>query len=122
MNKFFILEGGYLALSLFIILITIYVTTRPFISKNAFKQGIIGVSSVLSIAIASHYTITTNRMDAVKNAFEKDLPILCESRMQTKVSQFVTIQKSKEWSMEEDNFVSPNYQRAFFSARCIVKD
>ena len=60
-------------------------------------------------------------MAEVRTAFEQDKPILCESRMLRKVAQSVIIQKSKEWSMEGDLFVSPNYSRPFHSARCIVK-
>lgn len=121
MEKFLILEGGYLVLALIILFITLYVTTRPFVSKTAMKKSFIGVISVLIVLIGGHYFMTTNRMSDVKAAFEEDQPILCESRMQTKVAQFVTIQKSKEWSIEGDTFVSPNYTRAFHSARCIAQ-
>jgi hypothetical protein len=121
MENFFILEGGYLVLALVVFVITVFVGTRPFVSKGALKKGLIGVSLVVSILIGAHYAITTSRMSGVKQAFENNKPILCESRMTTKVAQFVTVQKSNEWSMEGDNFVSPNYSREFFSARCIVE-
>jgi hypothetical protein len=121
MEKFFILEGGYLVLSLVVFAITIFVGTRPFVSKGALKKALIGVSVVISFLIGSHYAITTSRMNEVKTAFQNNMPILCESRMTTKVAQFVTIQKSNEWTLEGENFSSPNYSREFFSARCIVK-
>lgn len=121
MQKFFILEGVYLVLALFVLLITLFVTTRPFMPKGALKKGLLGVASILILFIGGHYTITTDRMDEVKSAFEKDQPIICESRMQRKVAQSVIIQKSNEWSMDGDSFVSPNYDRPFHSARCIVK-
>jgi len=120
-KNFFYLEGAYLILGGIILLITVYVATRPFMSKGALKKGLGWVSLVLAVMIGAHYMITINRMHEVKAAFEKDLPIICESRMQRKVAQTVTIQKSKEWSLEGDNFVSPHYTRPFFSARCIVK-
>jgi hypothetical protein len=90
-------------------------------SKGALKKGLLVVASILILFIGGHYTITTDRMDEVKSAFEKDQPIICESRMQRKVAQSVIIQKSNEWSMDGDSFVSPNYDRPFHSARCIVK-
>jgi len=121
MKNFFYLEGAYLILGGIILLVTVFVTTRPFMSKGALKKGVLGVSLVLAVMIGAHYAITVNRMNEVKAAFEKDLPIICESRMQRKVAQIVNIQKSKEWFLEGDNFVSPNYSRPFFTARCIVK-
>jgi hypothetical protein len=121
MKNFFFLEGAYLILGAIILLITLFVGTRPFMSKGAVTRGLIWVSLVLALFIGAHYIMTINRMEEVKIAFEKDLPIICESRMQRKVAQTVNIQKSKEWSLEGDNFVSPNYSRPFFSARCVVK-
>ncbi len=121
MKNFFFLEGAYLILGVIILLITLFVGTRPFMSKGAWKRGLLWVSLVLAIMIGAHYKMTTSRMHEVKIAFEKDLPILCESRMQRKVAQTVTIQKSNEWSLKDDNFISPNYNRPFFAARCIVK-
>jgi hypothetical protein len=121
MKNFFFLEGAYLILGAIILLITLFVGTRPFMSEGAAKRGLLWVSLVLTFFIGVHYTITMNRMEKVKTAFEKDMPIICESRMQRKVAQIVNIQKSKEWSLVGDNFVSPNYSRPFFSARCVVK-
>ena len=121
MTKFFVLEGGYIILAGFIMLIVVFVTTRPFMGKNALKKGLFGVGMMVILLISTHYAITMNRMAEVSDAFEKNHPILCESRMQTKVEQFVTIQKSHEWSLREDLFSSPHYERAFYSARCIVQ-
>jgi hypothetical protein len=121
MKNFFFLEGAYLILGAIILLITLFVGTRPFMTKGAWKRGLLWVTLVLAIMIGAHYNLTINRMEEVKVAFEKDLPIICESRMQRKVSQSVNIKKSNDWSLENDNFVSPNYSRPFFAARCIVK-
>jgi len=121
MQKFLILEGGYLAIAAFVLAITLFVSTRPFMPKRAYKKALPGVSLILALLIGGHYTVTTNRMAEVSKAFAEDKPILCESRMLRKVAQFVTIQKSKEWSMQGDLFVSPHYSRPFHSARCIVK-
>ncbi len=121
MQNFFILEGGYLILGFIIILVTLFVTTRPFMSKGALKRGLIGVGLVLTIFIGGHFYVTSSRMAAVKSAFENDQIVICESRMQRKAAQTVMVQKSNEWFLDGDNFTSPNYSRPFFSARCIVK-
>jgi len=121
MANFFYLEGAYLILGGIILLITLFVSTRPFMGKGAVKKGLFWVTLVLAILIGAHYNMTTGRMTEVKEAFNKGLPIICESRMQRKVAQTVTIQKSHDWSLVKDNFVSPKYARPFFSARCIVK-
>ncbi len=121
MKNFLFLEGAYLILGGITLLITLFVTTRPFMAKGAVKRGLFWVTLVISIMIGLHHHFTVQRMQEVQIAFEKDLVILCESRMQRKVAQSVSIQKSNNWSLENDNFSSPNYSRPFFSARCIVK-
>jgi len=119
-EKFFILEGGYLIIAALVLLVTLFVTTRPFMSKSAPKKGLISVSLVLAFFIGAHFYVTTSRMAAVKTAFENGEKILCESRMLRKAAQSITIEKANNWHMEGDNFVSPNYSRPFHSARCIV--
>ena len=89
--------------------------------KGAVKKGLSYVSIVLAVFIGAHYYVTTSRMNEVKAAFEEGKTIICESRMQRKAAQFIEIKKALEWHLEGDNFVSPNYSRPFFSARCIVK-
>ena len=121
MENFFYLEGAYLILGGIILLITLFVTTRPFMSKGAVKRGLFWVTLVLTIFIGTHFKITTDRMVEVREAFKNDKTIICESRMQRKVAQTVNIKQSNEWTLENDNFVSPNYSRPFFIARCIVK-
>lgn len=121
MNNFFYLEGAYLILGGFALLITLFVTTRPFMAKGAVKKGLLWVSLVVAVMVGAHYMITSSRMAEVAVAFEKNLPILCESRATRKVAQTVTIQKSNEWILEDNNFISPNYSRPFFIARCIIK-
>jgi hypothetical protein len=120
-QNFFFLEGVYLMLGLFALLITLFVTTRPFMAKGSVKKGLFWVSVVIAIMIAGHYSVTSNRMVEVRTAFENGETIICENRATRKVAPTVIIQKSQEWSLEDDNFVSPNYSRVFFSARCIVK-
>jgi hypothetical protein len=121
MAKFLELEGGYLVIGLVVLLVTLFVTTRPFFTKGAVKKGLFSVSLFLAIAIGLHYKVTTDRMSKVKNAFLNNQKILCESRATRKVAQFVTVDKQNEWNLEGDIFTSPNYSRAFHTARCIIK-
>jgi len=121
MEKFLELEGGYLFIALVILAVTLFVTTRPFMSKGSVKKGLTGVGLFLLLAIGMHYKITTERMATVKAAFEAGKTIICESRAQRKVAQSVDISKANEWSIQGDVFVSPHYNRPFHTARCLVK-
>jgi uncharacterized membrane-anchored protein len=121
--KFFYLEGAYLILAAMILLVTLFVTTRPFMSKNAPKKGLISVGMVLGIAIGLHFYFTYTRMEAVKEAFKSGKTVLCESRMFRSMAQSIKINKKLgEWELRGDEFVSPHYIRPFYTARCIVED
>lgn len=121
LKNFFFLEGAYLILGAIILLITLFVGTRSFMSKGAWKRGLLWVSLVIAIVIGSHYYVTTKRMAEVQRVFHEGGTILCESRMIRKGARFVTISKDNAWTLENDNFMSPNYVRPFFAARCIVE-
>ena len=121
MKEFFILEGAYIVIAIFILLITIFVTTRPFMSKNSLKIGVLSVFSISFILILLHFTVTKNRMEDVKKAFNNNKSVLCENRIYTKAAQFIEIRKSNDWAIKNDSFISPNYTRKFHLARCIVK-
>ena len=121
MEKFLELEAGYLSIGLLILVITLFVTTRPFFGKGAVLKGLTYVSIFLVLAIGMHYKVTTDRMNTVKSAFAEGKIIICESRATRKVAQSVDVNKNKEWVLEGDVFSSPNYGRVFHSARCLVK-
>ena len=121
MKEFFVLEGAYLVFAAIILLITVFVATRPFMQKGALKKAFSAVFIFLAIAIALHYFITKNRMDSVAQAFKDGKEVLCENRIYTKGANFVTIKDNGEWQLKNDYFVSPNYTRDFFLARCIIK-
>ncbi|WP_456391841.1 hypothetical protein [Nitratifractor sp.] len=121
-GKFFYLEGAYLILAGIILLVTLFVTTRPFMSPEAPKKGLLGVGLVLALFIGAHFWITTSRIAEVKAAFRAGKPVLCESRMLRKMAQSIEIRKGVAgWRIEGDDFVSPQYTRPFHTARCIVK-
>jgi hypothetical protein len=122
MGEFFYLEGAYLILGMVILAVTLYVSTRPFMPKGAWKKGLGAVGLFLMLLIGLHYKITTDRIATVKEAFSQDRPIICESRMLRKAAQSVILQRSKGWRLEGNNFVSEAYERPFFVARCIVKE
>ncbi len=120
MSDFLVLEGGFLAIAAFFLIITTYVTTRPFMGKNAFKIGFPLVFIFLSIAIGAHYLNTKNRMNTVQQAFNDNKTIICESRVTRGVERTVLINKKKKWHLEDGIFTSENYSRGFHSARCLV--
>jgi hypothetical protein len=122
MQRFLYLEGAYLILAAIVLLITLFVTTRPFMGRGAVKKGMGAVTLFLAAAIGLHYYITTKRMAEVKRTFEKGGKVLCESRMLRKAAQSIEISKRYgDWRLEGDYFVSPHFERPFFTARCIVQ-
>ncbi len=123
MIKFLELEGGYLIIALFILAITLFVTTRPYVANGKLVlKGMVFVSFVLAGFILAHYFVTTTRMQDVKSSFLKNKIIICESREVRKVAQSIIIDPSKQnWVLDGDVFRSPSYNRAFHTARCIVK-
>ena len=122
MMKFLELEGGYLVIGFFILLVALIVTTREFMSKNAFKIGFPITFGVVASFILSHYFMTMDRMNSVQAKFNSGGEVICESRMIRKVSQSVTISKKLDWRLEGDIFKSDNYERVFHSARCVEKN
>ncbi len=121
MKTFFYLEGAYLILAFIILAITLFVTTRPFMSKDAPKKGLSAVALLLALFIGAHFYITLQRMKEVKDAFLHGKAILCENRLYTKGAQFVTVKKEYGFVLNNNYFFSKAYTRPFFAARCIVK-
>ena len=121
MRDFFYLEGAYIVFAILILAVTAFVTTRPFMSKGALKKGMLFVSLFLLILIFGHFFVTKSRINSVKEAFNTGKEVMCENRIYTKGANFVTIKKGNEWQLKDNYFMSPNYTRDFFLARCIVK-
>ncbi len=122
MNNFIQLEGGYLLIGLFALGVAIFVGTRPFISNgNAWKKTVPITLGVILIFVFGHYIMTTNRMAKVQKRFNNGGAVICESKALRKVSQSIIIDKSKNntWVLQNDMFVSPEYVRGFYSARCL---
>ncbi len=123
MPLFLELEIVYIVIGIFILVITAIATTYPDnIPKGAFKKGMIGVGSLLTVMIVAHYYITTARMDGVKEIFNKGGTIICENKMQRTISRSVLISKELDWRLEGNFFKSDNHVRDFHTSRCIEYD
>lgn len=121
MKDFFILEGGLLTVSAFILAVTIFTSTRSFVSKNAFKRMVPGVFIVLVIVIVWHYNQTVDRMELVKKEFKSGKIIVCDNKGDLTLGRNVLIDKSRYgWKIDEYFFVSDEYPRKFHISRCVV--
>ena len=119
MDRFIELEGGYIFIMVFFLAVTLFVTTRDFMPKNALKRGMIGVFGIFAIMITIHYYVTSARMEGVKEIFNEGKTIICENKMRRTISQSVLISKQLGWRLEGDYFKNPEYERDFFTARCV---
>mgnify|MGYP003497448762 FL=1 len=119
MELFLKLEAGYLAIAIFILVVTIIVTTRKFIPAGVWKKALLIMTIIMGIFIGLHYIVTMDRINEVETAFNNHEKVICENRAVRKVSQSVTIEKTNEWTLENHMLSSPNYNREFFTARCI---
>jgi hypothetical protein len=119
MDRFFELEIPYIAIMLFFLAVTAFVTTRDFMPRVAFKRGMIGIFTIFAIMIGIHYYITTARMEGVKQLFNEGEKIICENKMRRTISQSVVLSKDMGWKIDGDHFTNPDYERDFHTARCV---
>ena len=119
MELFLKLEAGYLAIAIFILVVTIIVTTRKFIPAGVWKKALLIMTIIMGIFIGLHYIVTMDRINEVETAFNNHEKVICENRAVRKVSQSVTIEKTNEWTLENHMLSSENHSREFFTARCI---
>ncbi len=122
MELFFELEVVYLVIGAFILTITAVVTTREFMPKVAFKRGMLGVGGILVLMIGFHYSMTTSRMDGVKEIFNEGKTIICENKMRRTISRSVLLSQELGWRLEGDKFKNDDYERDFHTSRCIEFD
>lgn len=119
MRLFFELEGAYIVIAIFLLVVTAIVTTRDFVPKGAFKKGMISVSLLLAIMIGAHYSLTTSRMQNVEAMFNNGDTVICENKMRRTASRSVLISKEMGWSVENHLFKNSDYERDFHTSRCI---
>jgi len=119
MERFIELEIVYIVIGIFFLVVTLFVTTRDFMPKVAFKRGMISVFTTFAVMITAHYLVTTKRMEGVKAIFNEGEIIICENKMQRTISRSVLISKELEWRLEGDYFKSDNHVRDFHTARCV---
>jgi uncharacterized ion transporter superfamily protein YfcC len=119
MELFFKLEAGYLGIALFVLIVTLIVTTRSFIKKGIWKKSLGIMFVIMSIVIGLHYFVTMSRINEVETTFNNGEKVICENRAIRKVSQSLVIEKSNDWVLENHMLSSKNYSREFFTARCI---
>lgn len=119
MELFLELEIVYLVIGLFILGVAVFVTTRDFMPKGAFKKGVGGVFIMLFILISIHYSMTTSRMQGVEKLFNDGETIICENKMHRTISRSVLLSKKMGWRLEDHLFKNDDFQRDFHTSRCV---
>ena len=119
MERFIELEIVYIVIGIFFLAVTLFVTTRDFMPKVAFKRGMISVFGIFAIMISAHYMFTVKRMNGVREIFNEGGTIICENKMRRTISRSVLISKELEWRLDGDYFKSDNVVRDFHTARCV---
>jgi len=122
MELFFELEIVYIVIGVFILSVTLFVTTRDFMPKAAFKRGMLGVSVFIIGMITFHYNMTTTRMEGVKEIFNAGETVICENKMRRTISRSVLLSKELGWRLEDNKFKNDDYERDFHTSRCIEFD
>lgn len=119
MELFLELEIAYIAIGIFILSVTAFVTSRDFVPKGAFKKGMSFVGAFVAIMIGLHYYVTTSRMVEVEGLFNAGQTIICENQMRRTISRSILLSKAQGWRVEDHLFKNPDYERDFHTARCV---
>ena len=135
MDLFLELEIVYIVIGAFILSITAFVTSRDFVANRevhdvdgnvidtiptgSFKKGMIAVSIFVLILILFHYNMTTTRMNNVESMFNKGDTLICENKMRRTISNSILLSKEMGWRLEDHLFKNPEFERDFFTSRCV---
>ena len=87
--------------------------------RVAIKRGMLIVGGFVAIMITIHFTMTTARMEGVKEIFNEGETIICENKMRRTVSRSVLLSKELKWVVDGDLFKNDDYERDFHTSRCI---
>ncbi len=117
MADFFREEAVYIFISLFILGIAIFVTTRPFMPKKS-KIAIPIILVFLFLALLTHYKIKMDNIKKVKQAFLKGENIICLDKTNRAGNQ-VIINKNAKWILQEDTFFHKEFPRGYNIRQCI---
>ncbi|BCD63060.1 MULTISPECIES: hypothetical protein [Nitratiruptor] len=117
LTDFFREELVFILIALFVFAIAVFVVTRPFVEVNAKKVlSIIGI--FLLVGLIAHYTWRLHHMESVKKAFAAGKNILCIDK--TNKIGYVLINRG-EWKIVNDEFVHPEFPRAYNIRQCVVE-
>ena len=119
MDLFLELEIVYIVIGIFILSVTAFVTSRDFMPKSAFRNGMSFVGIFVTIMIGLHYYATTSRMTNVEAMFKEGNTIICENKMRRTISRSVLLSKAQGWIVENHLFKHVDYERDFHTSRCI---
>ena len=119
MVDFFREEIIFIFISLFILGITIFITTREFIPKKS-KIAIPVMTILLGAGLIFHYQYRKKTMQEVKEAFEHNRTILCVDKT-NRASGQVVINKRAQWIIKDDLFINPAFDRGYNIRQCIVE-
>ncbi len=117
MVDFFKEEAVYIFISLFLLGIVIFVTTRPFVSKKS-RVAIPIIFVFLLVALLIHYKIRINNIQEVKQSFNNGKTILCMDKT-NKISNQVTVNKNAGWILKDDMFFHSDFPRGYNIRQCI---
>ncbi len=119
MADFFHEEIVFIFISLFVLGITVFVVTRDFMPKKS-KIAIPVMIIFLTLGLVFHYQYRKNNMQEIKEAFENNKTILCVDKT-NRASGQVVINKRAQWSLKDDLFIHPAFDRGYNIRQCIVE-
>ncbi len=117
MVDFFREELVYILISLFILGIVVFVTTRPFVAKKA-RIAIPIAAVLLGGLLLLHYNWRMHHIKEVAKAFYEGKNILCLDK--TNKFGSVLIHKG-EWKFEHGEFSHPEFPRTYNIRQCVVE-
>lgn len=120
MSNFLMMELPFIIISLFVLGVFFFVSTRPFISPKVLKRGLLPLILIIVISIGAHYTISIKRFDTVVTAFYEGKTIICSERRSRVGNRNIEIHLDDDWRLEGLYFIDDENIR-FIAYQCLVK-